>query len=267
MFDFETNQTVETLSGVDAAFHPFYQAAEGDDASGFVLRTDPITSAAVSALSGASTALKAARNEAKGFKGKAVDLASLGEYGDSVETIAAGIKAKVEGLEGQLANGADAKVNLDKLRGEMKTAGETARQGDKAVIQSLTADLHELLVTNTIRAAAGDDYELVAPFVEKSVKVVEVDGKRQAVIVDAAGDIRYNGVGAPMTIAEQIVTMKSNEKLARLFTSQAPKGGDTRQGTTGKRFQRVSGRGDGDDKRTANEKLADAVKKRTGGVQ
>ncbi len=240
MFDFEKNQAVETLEGVDPQFHNFYQENPDSESGGYVLKDAPEVKSAVAALTGAAKALKAARTEAAGLKGKAVDLSALGAYGASVEEIAAGVQAKIEEYEAQLAKGDDAKINLDKMRQEMQTAAEKAREVDKNVIKELNSELHTLLVTNAIRAAAGDDYELVAPFVEKLARVVEVDGKRQAVIVDEAGDIQYNGVGAPMSINEFVLGMKSNEKLARLFSSQAPKGADTKPNATQRAVRPVS---------------------------
>lgn len=255
MFDFEKNQAVETLEPVDPQFHNFYQENADTEVGGYILKDTPEVKSAVAALTGAAKALKAARTEAQGFKGKAVDLSALGSYGASVEEIAAGVQAKIEGYEAELAKGGDAKINLDKLRSEMSAAAQKGRETDAATILELHSELHNLLVTNAIREASGDDYELVAPFVEKIAKVVEVDGKRQAVIVDAAGDIQYNGVGAPMSIREFVAGMKSNEKLARLFSSQAPRGGDTKPGTTQRAVRPVSGTMGSDENLTPLQKI------------
>lgn len=239
MYDFEKNQQVETLEPVDPQFHDFYQENPDAEAGGFTIKDTPEVKSAVAALTGAAKALKAARTEASGLKGKAVDLSALGTYGASVEEIAAGVQSKIEEYEAQLAKGDDAKINLEKLRGEMSAAAEKTREGDKTQITTLTNHLHSLLVTNAIRAAAGDDYELVAPFIEKNARVVDVDGVPTAVLVDSAGDIVYNGVGAPQSISEGVAALRVGEKTARLFGSNAPKGGDTKPNTTGRAVRPV----------------------------
>ena len=232
MYDFEKNQVVETLEPVDPQFHNFYEENPDADAGGFSIKDTPEVKSAVAALTGAAKALKAARTEAKGFKAKSVDLSALGAYGASPEEIAAGVQAKIEEYEAQLAKGDDAKINLDKMRTEMQAGFDKTREGDQANIETLTRNLHNLLVTNAIREAAGDDYELVAPFINPNARVVDVDGVPTAVLVDAAGDIVYNGVGAPQSIAEGVAALKVNEKTARLFASTAPKGADTKPNLT-----------------------------------
>ena len=71
-FTFEENQTVETLDTVPENFRVFYEA-NAEEGGGFSIAESANVKAAVSIIAGQTKALNAARAEAKGLKGKAVD--------------------------------------------------------------------------------------------------------------------------------------------------------------------------------------------------
>jgi len=228
-FDFESNQTVPTLDDVPENLRPFYEPNEGED-GGFNIRTDDVTKAAVPVLAGSFKSLSAARAEAKGLKGKSADLSTLSAYGTTVEEIVTGVNAKITELETAAAKGdPKAKLDIEKLKADMKTAHATDREGDLKKITGLTAQLHKHLVSSQFgkAAAKGDDPDLIEKVLGDQVRVLEEDGSSRAVIVDSAGDIRHNGVGAEMTIAELMQEARKSASYGRVFTSEVPDGGGT----------------------------------------
>lgn len=212
---------VDSLDKVPEQFRGIYAEGEGGK---FVVNQS--YKGVAEAVTGLNRSLKAARLEAKANK---VDLTPLSEYGNSPDEIKTNISTKLKELQDQLAQGADAKLNLDKVRSDLAAAH--AKDLDKANVrtQALQTQLYGLLVENAATAAVAELKgvpELLLPFIKNQVKVVEQDGEFKVFVVDAQGDQRYSGVtGQPMTIKELVAEMKGNEKYGRLFESEAPAGG------------------------------------------
>ena len=265
MFDFENNQHVPSLDGVPENLRPLYEPNEGEE-GGFNIRNDAVTQAAVPALAGTFKALSVARAEANGLKGKSVDLAKLSAYGTTVEEIVAGVSKKITELEEAAAKGdPDAKLNLEKLKADMTAAHATDRESDLKKITSLTGQLHKRLVSSQFAKASakGDDPDLIEKVLGDQVRVIEENDESRAVIVDAAGDIRHNGVGAEMSIGELMQEARKSTAFGRIFSSEAPDGGGT---PPGRQVVKPANRGgnDGKDKSAVN-KIQDGLKNLTAG--
>lgn len=241
--EFFDTATLPSLDKVPDQFKPLFAK---DEATGtFKIADDPKVKGAVEAIVGLNRSLKAARAEAQGLKGKAVDLAALSDYGASVEEIAAGVKAKVEELTGQLAEKGKVKIDLDKMKSELAAAHTKEKAGLETRIKSLTDQLTVILVDNAIRQAIGDqaiDPDLLIPFVRKHVATVEDGGMFRVHVIDEQGNQRINGgTGQDMSIPELVKDMKAATKYAPLFKSEAPRGGGAPPGGSTGRVQRDSG--------------------------
>lgn len=229
-FNFGENVEVPDLSKVPTQFHGLYAEADGK----FKLRDAPEVKGAVEAILGLNKALVASRAEAKAAKGKAVDLSALKDFGSTPDEIKAAIDTKLKELTDELTKGDKAKLNLDKIKADLAAAHSNDLKSKDTRITALTSQLYSHLVksaaTSAIAEAKGVP-DLLLPFVENQVKVIEEDGKFQVYVVDSQGDRRYSGVtGQPMTIKELVSEMKGNEKYGRLFESEAPSGQGTPPG-------------------------------------
>lgn len=258
-FNFNENQTVPSdkfASAVPKDFQGLYAEKDGS----YALRTDdPAVGSAVSALTGLNKSLKIARAEAQGFKGKAVDLAVLSEYGETPEAIAEGIQAKIDEIkkDSKTKGGEDLERRVSKIKEDLQSSHNSEKEGLVKRIEALTGQLHGHLVTSTATAALAEagaiDVDLVLPHLANQVKVSEEDGKFLVNVVDGAGDPRYSGVtGAPMTIKELVAEMKGNKKYEPLFKSEAHSGGGARP--TARPGMRDSG-----GEKTAKQKIAAGV--------
>lgn len=243
---------VESIDKVPEQFRGLY--AQGEDGKFVVNET---YKGVAEAVTGLNRSLKAARAEAKART--PVDLAPLADFGKTPEEIKAGITAKMQELQDQLAKGGDAKLNLDKVREDMTRAHQADLQKHTTRAQALQNQLYGLLVENSANSAVAEMKgvpELLLPFIKNQVKVIEEDGQFNVYVVDSAGDRRYSGItGQPMSIKELVAEMKANEKFGRLFESEAPAGGGMppRSGSTP---PRTPGK-----VMTANEKIAAGLNK------
>jgi len=225
MFDFAANQEVEDISVVPENFRVFYKESE----TGYQINSDePAIVAAVASISGLAKSLNAARNDAKNNK---VDLSPLAEFGASPAEIAESITVRMEELNKQIKDGGKAKIDVEKIKAELATAHMTELQKREAREQALTNQLYGMLVTSEATSAIVANKgvpELLMPFIKDQVQVVEQDGKMTAYVVDAENNQRYSGTtGAPMTINELVLEMKSNKQFGRVFESDTPSGPGT----------------------------------------
>lgn len=166
-----------------------------------------------------------------------IDLSGLADFGEDLPTITDAVKARITELEEAAAAGKEGKLNVDKVRQEMKAAHEKDIAKERAVQDALRGTVHKYLVTSGASealAAEGGMVELAMPFVERQIKVLEEDGEFKAVVVDGDGDPRISGgTGQPMTIKELVREMKGQEKYAPLFKSEVKGGGGALPGKTG----------------------------------
>ena len=221
--DFEF-QEVESLDNVPEQFRGLYAEADGK-----YQLNEPFKGVA-EAVTGLNRSLKASRAEAKAMKGK-VDLSALSEFGEDPASIAETVKTRLQELEGQLANGDKAKLNLDKVKEDLAKAHSKDLEKINKRSDALQTQLYGLLVENAATTAISELKgipELLMPFVKTQVNVVEEEGEFRVFVVDPQGDRRYSGItGQPMSIKELVSEMKANEKFGRLFESEAPQGGGT----------------------------------------
>ncbi|QIQ64317.1 hypothetical protein 19_00011 [Pseudomonas phage Epa19] len=224
--DFEF-QEVESLDNVPEQFRGLYAEADGK------YKLNDTYKGVAEAVTGLNRSLKASRAEAKAFKGKA-DLSPLAEFGEDPASIAETVKARLQELEGQLANGDKAKLNVDKIKEDLAKAHSKDLEKVTKRSEALQTQLYGLLVENAATTAIAELKgvpELLMPFVKTQVNVLEEDGEYRVFVVDGQGDRRYSGVtGQPMSIKELVAEMKANEKFGRLFESEAPQGGGTPPG-------------------------------------
>lgn len=232
--EFEFVAALPDLAKVPAQFTSFY--SEDKSAGGFKLRgDDPTVKGSVEAIAGLQKALKASRLEANGLKGKTVDLTALSAYGNSVEEIAAGVKAKLDGLQEQIAGSGKARLDLEQVKKDLGAAHAKEIEGKTKTVESLTKQLREVLVSNAIRQALGDqaiDPDLAIPFVERQVAaVMGDDGRYQVYVVNDTGAQRTNGATAQaMTIPELVAEMRGSAKYAPLFKASEKKGSGAQPG-------------------------------------
>lgn len=190
---------------------------------------------AITGLFGANNKIRD-ENKTLAKKGQ-VDLSGLEEFGEDLPTIKEKLRARLDELETAAASGKDNKLNIDKVRAEMKAANEIAVGNERKVQDSLRSTVHKYLVgAGASEALAFEDglVELAMPFVERQIKVVEIDGEFKAVVVDKDGDPRISGgTGQPMTIKELVREMKGMDMYKPLFKSEVKSGGGALPGKTG----------------------------------
>ena len=213
---------VTDINTIPEDFRGFY-AQEGDKHK---LKDDPIVKASVKTITGLNSSLKAARNEAKTYKGKAVDLTPLSEFGATPEEILAAVTSKLE--EAKLGGDKKAQKELENIKKALTDSHAKEINTRETRIKGLTEQLYSHLVDSSATAAIAELKgvpKLLLPFVRNQVKVEEKDGKLNVNVVDAEGNTRFGATGQPMTIKELVQSMKGDQEYARLFESEAPSGG------------------------------------------
>lgn len=223
---------VESLDTIPENLRPIYAEADGKYSIPEGLR------GVADAITGLFQANGKIREENKGLLRKSqVDLSGLEDFGEDLPTIKEKVKARLAELEEAASKGAEGKLNVDKVRQEMKAAMDKAVAEERKVQDALRGTVHKYLVTSGASealAAEGGMVELAMPFVERQVKVIEQDGEFKAVVVDKDGDPRISGgTGQPMTIRELVREMKGMETYKPLFKSEAKGGGGALPGKTG----------------------------------
>jgi len=235
MFDFASNMKVGSIEVVPEEFRALYVETDGDTEGEKIWKLNDgegSTKAAVSAIVGLNQALKASRAEAKASKGKTVDLKPLkdlsGAQGDGVEEISAAIRTKIQELEGQLASGKTAGVNIDKIKADLAAAHKTEIESRERKEAALTDQLYGLLVEQEAVKAMGDtavNPALLLPFIKQQLQPVVEDGKYKVLVIDSAGDRRFSGVtGVEMSVKELVDEMRAKADYQPLFRSQAKNG-------------------------------------------
>lgn len=184
------------------------------------------------AFLGLSAAMEKQRKANEDLRKSKVDLSPLSGFGDSPAAILESFNNKISEFQNELAKGKDAKLNLDKLKEDMTKSHEKSLEMVQSKVNAYQAQLYSVLVENAATQAVAEakgDTKLLLPFVKAQVKVLEEDGQLTPVVVDGAGDRKFNGVGAPMSIRELVSEMKSDPSYGKLFESEAPSGGGSRR--------------------------------------
>ena len=228
-FDFAKNRNVAELSTVPANCHAFYEKSEEED-GGFDLRTDAQTTAAIAVITGQNKALGKVRDEVTVAKAaKETDLTALAAYGTTVDDIAAAVGVKVEELtaaaSGKESDIAQRIAGVKKEHGEAVAALTTAK--DTEIKETKRQLNNYMLETSIMHAGAGWNglnTTLVSPFARKKMKVAEVDGKPQVVVVGADGEARYSTsperAGELMNTDELLEEMSNDKSLRQLFSRE-----------------------------------------------
>ena len=241
--DFDLNLPVDAIDKVPEQFRPLYAPAQDGK---FVV--DEKYKGVKEAITGLNTSLRASRDDAK--KRTPTDLTPLAEFGTDPVAIKAEFDRRVSDL---VAKGGDAAKAVERVRTEMAAANAAALSAANAKTSAYQTQLYTMLVKNdalsSIAEAKGVP-ELLMPFIEKQVKVMEEDGRFVVHVMDDKGERRYSGVtGQPMTIKELVTGMKADAKYARLFDSEKQGGGGMLPGG-GTRQPPASGT-----TKTANDKI------------
>lgn len=228
-FRFADNKKLQTLDKVPEEFRPLYE--EGTD-GGYVLKQSAYGIA--NSIDGLNKALGAAREEAK--RGR-MDLSPLADYGEDPESIAEAFDAKLKDLQKRIKGGEDAQKTIERMRAEMTEAHQTELAKKDKRVAAYRSNLHKQLVDNAAlqAIAAEKGSELLLPFIKQQVQVQEESfrddsGEEQirfkTMVMDDQGMPRHSFVtGQPTSIRELVKEMKSADKYAPLFQSDAPNGG------------------------------------------
>lgn len=226
MFKFSENETVESLDSVPENLRGLY--AQGD--GGYSL-ADNMRSIA-EAFDGINTANQAIRRENKALKVGKVDLSALSAYGDTPESIAEAVGAKITELS-DIIDSKKSLVNPEKIRDQMTKGFEETKRGYEAKLDAYKSQLYDLSVKREALAAVAaekGDTELLMPFITQQVRMVEEDGKLFARVMDEDGEARLGAMGSPMTVSELVKSMKLEKKYSKLFESAVTPGGGTPPG-------------------------------------
>jgi polyhydroxyalkanoate synthesis regulator phasin len=262
-FDFSQMQTVDSIEKVPEDFRGLY--AESGDGKYALRSDDPGVKSAVSAITRLNTSLKAARTDAqRAAAARGEDLAPLSEFGSTPAEIAEAVNGKIQELEAKLEGATGKKADeinarIEKLKNDLMGTHKREIDAREERIKALHGQLHTVLVSDSLTkeavAAGVDDPELFAPFVTPSLKAIEENGKLVVRVVDDGGDVRISGVtGEPMTIKERVAELKSVERYARFFSSEAPSGG-------GGRTQRPNPQRPAPKDMTAAQKISEGLRK------
>lgn len=223
MFDFKKNTKLPTLDDVPPQFKGLYAQvdSEGHEDHGAFIIAD-YAKGAVEAVMGQDAALVKSRKEAKSLKDTA-DMSPLEKWGESATEVAAKFLSITEDFETRLADGNDAKINLDKYKEERDKGHTVEKQAWEKKYNALYVQLEENIVTReavSAIAAEGGKPKLLLPFVKSAVKLAQENGEFRPYVVDAAGDRRFSPTsGNDLTIAELVTEMKADTEYGPLFTS------------------------------------------------
>jgi hypothetical protein len=229
-FDFSQNQVVEDLNKVPEQFRGAFIENPEKEAGGFVI--NPQVKPLAEAISGLNTALAKARKDAK-VKGitpeqllEPLGFSSIEEVQQSIAT-----------LKEQVEKAGDGKINLDKMKADMKRGFDEQLANKDKELNGMSASLQRYLVekeaVNAITQAKGVS-DLLLPHIRSQTKVVR-DGEEFVVrVIDSDGEFRGDGKGGFMGIKDLVAELKSSPTFGRAFESEAPRGGGTppRQGPT-----------------------------------
>lgn len=255
--EFDLNAPQDSIDKVPEQFRPiFAQNSEGK----FAL--DPKFTGVATAISGFNTSNKTLRTQISELSKKtAVDLSPLSDFGADPATIRAAFDARVAELT---AKGGDAAKAVEKVRSEMTAAHQAALAASNERTSRYQSQLHSHMVRSEALGAIAEAKglpELLMPFIQTQVKVVEADGKFNVVILDDKGEPRYSGLtGQPMTMKELITSMKADPKFGRLFESEQQGGGGGAQ--NGGRGGARQIQNTNQQEKSPNSKIRDGLSKR-----
>lgn len=229
MFDFSQNTVVDSIEAVPQDFRPFY--GEGEDGKFKLLSDNPAVKSAVAVITGLGSSLTKSRAEAKELaKATKVDLSSLSDYGTDPESIAAGFSAKLDEVTKGGKN--DRAAIREEVAKELAADHTTKLAAKDTAFQNLQNQFFSQMGESVAKSSLADQnaiVDLALPFVTQQLKLQGSDKGYTVVVVGENGEPRHSGTtGELLTVPELITEMKTNEKFAPLFKSEAPSGGGSK---------------------------------------
>lgn len=269
-FDFEANQTMETLDSVPEKYRGLYhQPEEGDNAGKFVL-SDAV-SGIVGDYVGLAKSAAGLRQEKKSASDESAQrrhslktiedtLTGLGvEIGE--EGAAPAIEAFIGDLQDKVKNGQSVKVDLEKLKRQFEAQAEEIRNESKAENEGMMNTLRKHMVNGAAKAAIADhkgSVDLLLPHVQSQSDVVKDDSGEYVVrIKDPDGTYRINGAGVFMGVEDLVAEMKTKEAFARAFESESKGGTGSEPGS----MQRPTPRQNQETEMSPTDKIKAGLKK------
>ena len=250
-FNFEENANVTDINTVPENYRGLYEEGQ-NDAGDTVFKVSGAAQGLVADYIGTNKSLvqsradkKAASDESAGRRvtqKSVVDFArnlGIDEF-DENEPLTA-LTGFITDLTEQVKGGKQIKVDLDKIKAESKRLLDEAVSVEIAKTGKMQSSLERYLVGEAAGAAISDakgSRELLLPIVKEHVRVVQ-DGEDFVVrVVDSDGDVRSDGAGGWMGIAALVAEMKTNDRYARAFESEAPAGSGTKPGSMSQKTAR-----------------------------
>lgn len=172
-----------------------------------------------------------------------------------------GLKSHIENIADQAKNGKELKINLEKVREEMsrKHSAELASKDEEISKRdhALAKHLINDVATREIAAAKGN-VKVLLTHVKNHCKVVQTEEGEYAVrVLDSAGDVRYNGAGEPMSVANLVTEIKEDKDFAGNFESETRRGTGAQPGAA-----RRTGTVNQNDKKTSVDKISAGLSNR-----
>lgn len=239
MFEFE--DTYDSVDSIPEEYRGLY----GESDNGFTLNDG--ARGIVSAYRGTAEALATERSKLKNVNaesaGRRADLKRFDELATSLglelgeDGAAAAISAHIDELSGQVKNGSEIKVNMEKIKADAERRIQEATAASDDKLARMQNSLSTYLVDREAQAAIVAERgasELLLPLVKQFCKVVEDEGSYAVRIVDDNGDVRSDGKGGFMGVAQFVSEMKTNKSYARAFESEAPAGTGSNPGNSRK---------------------------------
>lgn len=209
---------VDTIDDVPEKFRSFYAEKDGKFVLDDDLRADQTKYA--DTTKNLANAQKEARDRRAALKAW-TDLGLTVE--EAKERLAAGEKAPPDGK----------KADPDEVE-RVRRAMQSQHEKDLGAFKEKEAKLRGQLERTMIRDQATQAIAthkgivpLLLPHVQAQMTLVETEnGDLLPRVVDAQGNVRLNGHGNPMTVAELVEEMKANADFKTAFVAEVPSGGD-----------------------------------------
>lgn len=224
---------LDTLEGVDEAAHGFY--TKGEDGK-FRLELEGEESG--EDVAGLKSALVKERERAKSAEKRLKRLPDGFDPDKDLEELAALRKEREE----REAHEAEKKGEWDKLRAQLQDQQAKRDEEWGGKVKSLESELDRLLRSDKARdeidKRKASGRLLLREVLALTRTIVDDHGKRKVVVVDESGDLRLNGNGDDMTMAELLDELEKDPECAGAFPAPESTGG----GASGRR---VAGSGHG----------------------
>lgn len=241
MWDFVKYAVVDSLDAVPEKYRGLYaQNADtkkfelSEAAKGIVADYSGVTVT----LADTKSKLKAANDESASRRVSTTAVAdylkSIGVENINAENPLETMATHVTDLIAQSKKGGEIKVNMERVQKEAETRIATitaAKDAEKAtMLKSLNKYLIGQAVTTALAAEKGN-VEVLLPHIERQLRVQQ-DGEDYNVIVfdPAKNEVRTNGAGQSMTVADLVKEFKGNKVYAANFESEAAAGNGAKPG-------------------------------------